>query len=674
MYMSNGDNKSASTMTARKLRFSPEIVLLVVILTVAVLLRVYKLGHLGLYGDEDHTFFAVKNILEKGYPAMPSGMIYIRGIVHLALSTLSAFLFGLSEFSVRLPSVLASLAVISLLFLLAREVGGVRVGLVTSAIYALSAWDIEMARFARMYEVFLVLYLASTLAFYKGFIKGDKRYCVAAGILFVLTSATHALGIFLLTFPLSLLVIRKYHVVQRWVLGLYVIAIALIDRAYAYFVSNFFSQSVEPVVISATAEVSPRPTTWLASSLWSSMTDLPDMTFAVGISAFGVFLVYRLYELRDKGIAWEVLLAGGLMAIACLLQQFGIAFWLLVYALLASNSGYAALYREPWRSYVIFFIGVGLIWLVYGMYQFSGDVAHKFDLFKAKAVLRALFDYPFITLRQFLDVMPLLTILAIGQLAFAFHRLSVEKRVGGDWLLIVGALGPLTAVGFFAEWPYLQYIFMAYPFFVLAYATVLTLSLDKCFSYFFHKTAVSDGMRRLTVIVAVILTASFSEYHSLSVARSISERNYSSDVKDKKVFEYLKHPDHKTPATFVQNNKQLDDIVIAMDFITLAYLDRVDYMLRTEGSIRKGLQLKNDIYSGRPTIRNLDMLRQIFEQHPGKRIWLLTSHEFLGPHLPTPILGQEILQFLMKQRRHIIYTGADGITEVYLWEAGVSEI
>ena len=213
----------------RKLRFRADAVSLVVILTVAFLLRVYNLGHLGLYGDEDHTFFAVKNILEQGYPAMPSGTIYIRGIIHLAMSTLSAFIFGLSEFSIRLPSVLASLAVICLLFLLARKVGGVRVAVVTTAIYALSAWDIEMARFARMYEVFLALYLASTLFFYNGFINGERRSCVVAGFLFVLTSVTHALGIFLLIFPLSLLLIRKYQTVQRWVLALFVLTVGIVD-------------------------------------------------------------------------------------------------------------------------------------------------------------------------------------------------------------------------------------------------------------------------------------------------------------------------------------------------------------------------------------------------------------------------------------------------------------
>ena len=68
----------------KKLRFRADAFSLVAILAVAFLLRVYNLGHLGL--------------------------IYVRGIIHLAMSALSAFLFDLSEFSLRLPSVLVSLA------------------------------------------------------------------------------------------------------------------------------------------------------------------------------------------------------------------------------------------------------------------------------------------------------------------------------------------------------------------------------------------------------------------------------------------------------------------------------------------------------------------------------------------------------------------------------------
>src|SRR5262245_39555987 len=68
--------------------------------------RCWDLGGVGLHGDEDTMALAVLHILKDGRPILPSGMLYPRGLTELYLMTLSAELFGVSEWAFRLPSAL----------------------------------------------------------------------------------------------------------------------------------------------------------------------------------------------------------------------------------------------------------------------------------------------------------------------------------------------------------------------------------------------------------------------------------------------------------------------------------------------------------------------------------------------------------------------------------------
>ena len=103
-----------------------KILLLTLLLTViAALPRLYHLGDLGFYMDEETTAFASRSMAETGEPQMPSGMPYYRSLPHTWLNSISAKTFGLdNEYSYRLPSALFGILTIPLIFLLARPFTG----------------------------------------------------------------------------------------------------------------------------------------------------------------------------------------------------------------------------------------------------------------------------------------------------------------------------------------------------------------------------------------------------------------------------------------------------------------------------------------------------------------------------------------------------------------------
>src|SRR5690606_16720785 len=111
-------------------------------------------GALGFRWDEDLSSLAVRAILDKGVPELPSGMVYLRGGVFLYLMAASASVLGFGELALRLPAALFGIATIPLAFLFGRALFGPRIGLVVAALIAISQWDIEFSRYARMYAPF----------------------------------------------------------------------------------------------------------------------------------------------------------------------------------------------------------------------------------------------------------------------------------------------------------------------------------------------------------------------------------------------------------------------------------------------------------------------------------------------------------------------------------------
>ncbi len=277
--------------------------ILFIMLIMAFWLRYRNLGALGLYGDEDFTYLAVKGTLEQGFPVMPSGMIYLRGIIFTYLAFVSASLFGLSEFSVRLPGVVMSILIIIVLYIIVKDIFGHRVALLTSLIYSLSAWDIEMSRHARMYETFLFFFLLSTLSFYKGFIKGHRGFRVLTPFLFILSTMVHLLGIFLLIFFSCPFFIRDYKVVRKRTLFFFMGVTASIDLIYKKYVSYLYDLRLSQVLIvsreSSIKDDRVMPDFSLISNLFSQW-QLENIIFILIITLLSIIFLARLGHIYKK--------------------------------------------------------------------------------------------------------------------------------------------------------------------------------------------------------------------------------------------------------------------------------------------------------------------------------------------------------------------------------------
>lgn len=642
--------------------------LLSLLLMMAFWLRIQNLGELGLYGDADHTYFAVKGILDKGYPIMPSGMFYPRGLIYSYLAALASSIFGLTEFSLRLPSVVFSILALGVLYVLLKNIFDTRVAIVTTALLSLSVWDIQIARHARMYETLLFFYLSSTLCFYKGIMQGNRKYKFLVPLMFILTTSVHELGVFLNLLFLCPFLLKNYHVISRKILILYAMGIGLTEYLLMKIISIPYTHALAGIRIENVSQVKSKkdllvPSFTFLQQLVSGWNWISIVTCML-LAGIWILCFLKVRDLHSKNeITLSDWLLFALMSIAAILHQFGVALWVLVFALFLRHKGLRGLLDTRIKVHVVFLLSTGVVWFVWGMLH----TTESSTLLGVKSVLKNLLDYPFVHLRVFFELMPWMTLIAVIASVMLFDacsRDSDEKKL----IVLMGFLAPIVVIGFFYKGAYLRYFYMVYPFFVATYVWGIVQVVSTVVRH-----SMSDAERRVSIrenlvfVVSVVLVFSLSHYHSFSEARAVSERSYATKIKNP-FFGYKTHPDHKGAGLFVKNNLSTSDVVIAMDFISAVYSGRLDYLLRTSGILEQ-VEVTREIYLDAPVIRSRKMLEEVLERNRHRNVWLITSPELVGPHRKKPGLSEDVMSFLETKQNKIVYTGRDRIAIVYAWIA-----
>jgi mannosyltransferase len=155
--------------------------------------------------------------------------LVLRGWIHL----------GTSEWIVRLPSALFSIATLPMFYRLGSRLFGTRTGLIALFLLAIDPYHIRFAQEARGYSLMLLLVTASTLLFVRG-TEIDSRRPVIVWASYVVASALAAYAHFYATLAIvaqwaSLAITRPRDVPWRWI-TLSAVAIGILLLPLAAFV------------------------------------------------------------------------------------------------------------------------------------------------------------------------------------------------------------------------------------------------------------------------------------------------------------------------------------------------------------------------------------------------------------------------------------------------------
>ena len=196
----------------------PWVTVIVVMLAMAVglFLRLRHLGHLGLVVDEGFQALAVQGILHhRGVPLLASGEVYLRSPLFLYIQAGFAAVLGETAFALRLPAVLFGVLCIPAAYFLGKEVFSRPVGLVLAGMIAMSAWEIELSRYARFYTAFELAYMVGITLFIRGFLKREMVSKVGFFMVAAIAVSLHQLGIMLACCFLALAVGPGMSVARR---------------------------------------------------------------------------------------------------------------------------------------------------------------------------------------------------------------------------------------------------------------------------------------------------------------------------------------------------------------------------------------------------------------------------------------------------------------------------
>jgi 4-amino-4-deoxy-L-arabinose transferase-like glycosyltransferase len=171
------------------------------ITAVAAVLRLYKLGEWSFWIDEAITYFRARDLAE---------LPVLRRSISLLLTQLALRSFGGEEWVARLPSVVAGVVTVPVLYLIARRLFSPQVGLIGAGLLALSPWHLYWSQNARFYSFLLLFHTLALFYFYRG-LEDDRPADLVASAIF--------LGLGILERPLALFLLP--------VIGLYVAVLYL---------------------------------------------------------------------------------------------------------------------------------------------------------------------------------------------------------------------------------------------------------------------------------------------------------------------------------------------------------------------------------------------------------------------------------------------------------------
>ncbi len=674
------------------------VTLILVCLTgLGLYLRIRNLGELGFRWDEDITALAVKAILENGYPLFPTGMIYLRSAPFLYVLALSASLFGVDEFALRLPPVLFSTATIPLAYYFATRLFGRPVGLAVAAMISGSFWELEMARSARMYAPFAFFYLLTVFAFYHYYVDGEGRWRSVTVVLALITITFHQLGFslaFLFLFPL---LFNNYHTVSRRHLFLNFILVSAFFLSWRHLLNYLHKIPVRIHLppgglpgYQETGDLSifEYATAFLVKIL--AIFDFPSFellenlyqtsTSAFIIVTLGFLALAAFYLARTRRAAGTDHLLIILILLSCYTHQFTLALLFFFIYLFIQNEGILGLRSSQMLRLAVAVVASFALWLVYGIYfgepnvhVISGESTHF------RQTVRALLDYPqFRIVWRFFLERPIMSCVAAFGVLWSFHLAAQKAEHRNALFLILAFFAPLLAGGLFdTQYQQFRYVLHLDVFYFIFFAlglarwhAITQLIFAKESAHWSLSSAQIGNVRTRIVVtgVALLIVLSF-DLNPVKTWLS-TQRDYYEPSSFIKPLDLDYYPDHKTPALYVKDRLSDDDIVIVLDAREqYNYIGRTDYWIRTaiyetQTYLERG-QLR-DLYVGTPLITSLQELRRIIRRYGDRRIWLIASSRKLRR---TKAVSADIVRFIDGLSKHVVYVGKDRVSNVYLLEA-----
>ena len=605
---------------------------LAIVLGIGILVRFWNLGGPGLHGDEETMAMATMHIVKDGWPILPSGMFYPRGLTELYLMALSVLVFGESEWALRLPSALCGVLVIVLTYLVGRRFLRPQWNLALAATVALLPQAIEYSQTARMY-IFLLAAVAGCMAcLFEWERSGRLRWLVGAVVTLTIGIELHTLAVTVVLLFLLPGVLQGD--ARKIVQGLVAAVVVMV----AFLGIDAWVNSQYPVP-------PPEYAADIALPSWrgSRPTSYPREFQIAVLIAGALTAIFAVHLGRKVPQRLPAVCAALLLLIASALQVLLFYHLAVLFGLAGAVVAYRAagpiVLRRLW-IFILSSAAVGLIQVTF-LASRPGSVVKLVGVLVGQPSV-----WPYVRISQFSLCA---TVLAFCATVWGLWRVANRQRAPDYALLaLLGLWIPMFVLGLFIwDMPARYAAASLLPMLLSAFALV-----QHAFDWLAQRSFGNSSLRSLRP-VAVLLTLALV-VEPTQVLATVN-RNF---------------PDHRGAAQFIRSqNITPDDILIAEDVLQQTYyLGRVDYWLFSRKHARLYVQrvdgVIRDFYTSTRVIDSGARLQQVLDTYAGRRIFIIGSGENQRDgRRAMRALG--IFEVLKSDRLEEVYLGNDGTTKVW---------
>ena len=532
--------------------------------------------------DEYYTGQSVQNILRAGVPEYPCGGFYTRGILVQYLAAALQMAGFSPELALRSIAAVSSLIALPAAFLLGRRAGGRVVGLLAVIVLALSVWEVEMARFARMYAPFQAVFLWYLVYFVRYTIERDTRALwmmlglSLLGVLVweggVLLAAANLLPP-LLNSPSGRLGRREW--------GYLAAAGAMVFPIYLFatnkmrvlgdlspFPSNFIDPPPEKTVVGL--QVGDAPWSLIGGHpLWWALALVPVLCSA--------FALRWIWSLRQRWLAAAGLVIAMAAAAA---QQLGLCLAVILLLLLLRLIGWRELCSRAALPFAASIAASTVFWILFALDTPQWQLEPGQSVLETAALLGyEFFRFPDFAIQVALPwarAVPLLALALFCLLAATCIRLVLraEAQLSEERVFAVLLVSLLLAASA-SDPPRIEtrYVFFLYP---LAVLTAL-LALARFSAFVAERARIRHPVALLSVLAlgGFALTEDFDLHHLRDVDSEAV--HFRTQMKPFLANHYYQRANVRAAADWLESNAREGDIVInsfpSLDF----YYPKVDY-------------------------------------------------------------------------------------------------
>jgi hypothetical protein len=637
---------------------------LILVVFLGLWFRIKGLGKWPLAVDEFYIVKSIENILKYGIPKFEAGGFYERGLIYQYITAFLIFIGIKTELAARIIPVISNILVLPPIFLLAKKISGKFLAFSITVLFCFSLWEVEFARFARMYAPFQALYIWYVYFLYRVVIEKRTEKWKWLIIISFVSIFVYEGGVFLLSLNfIPFIWSRKIKIYY------FLTSIFLFVLNYIYIRTNFrtFGNS-EILPIEVKNYVLSQPggggLIKIPNMLITTFNDnyFYWLAFALVLVAT-LFLLFKIYKNVKLNILTKVLFTS--VVGVTLLNQFGLAIILLVCYSLLSWINIKTIEQSS-KKYIGIIFSLHLsFWLVYCF--FSNSWYQLFDNFEPQSILAIIkkifvlfFNYSgsYSIFWLFYVTIPILAFFVI--LFFGYGIFSIISNNSNDnnkerfiyFVLTISLLMPITLISGGST----RYFFFAYPILLM----LVVFSFEKFLLYI----KLRGKVKHIAFSVGLILLLSISEDYNFRHLVNIDseEVNFRINYNYQKTRHFYPRYDVRTPAEVINKHVQADDLVIINEINLEYYLNKLDYIFIDYRSRRfpilSTLEGTRERWTSAKLIYKISDLQKMLTE-PKQTIWFMVHKKV---YIQQPLIEMD---FYNKFSEFLFYESIDKMVQVY---------